>query len=231
MRSRTIRFAIAGLGLACGAPLWAVSLSTVIPAQPIPQAATPVDAEPADATELAGIGIDAAGSTTLVPLVATDMQAQPAAARAVDTAENGSGPVGKPLDDLQFVRQAAENGRNEVHAARLALPQIEDPELRRLAEMLVDDHGGANERLAQLAQAKGWPVPGPAGNAAAPPAGSAGSDFDARFTAQMIARHERSVALYRAQAVGGEDQDLRRYAKDTLPTIEKHLAEFRRLQK
>jgi len=47
----------------------------------------------------------------------------------------------------------------------------------------------------------------------------------------MIAGHERSAALYRAQAAGGEDKDLRTYAKDTLPTIEKHLAELRRLQK
>ena len=39
----------------------------------------------------------------------------------------------------------------------------------------------------------------------------------------MIAGHERSVALYRAQAQGGEDQDLRKYARDTLPTIEHHL--------
>ncbi len=47
----------------------------------------------------------------------------------------------------------------------------------------------------------------------------------------MIAGHERSVALYRAQATGGDDKDLRKYAKYTLPTIEKHLAELRRLQK
>lgn len=231
MTSRTIRFAIAGLGLACGAPLWPASLSTLVPAQPIPQAVTPADAEPLDATGLTGIGIDAAGSTTLVPVMAADVQAQPAAARAADAAANGPGPVGTSLDDLQFVRQATENGRNEIHAARLALPQLADPELRRLAEMLVDDHGGANERLAELAQAKGWPMPVPAGSRAAQPAGPAGGSFDARFTAQMIAGHERSVVLYRAQAAGGADPDLRRYAKDTLPTIEKHLAELRRLQK
>jgi len=39
------------------------------------------------------------------------------------------------------------------------------------------------------------------------------------------------VALYRAQAQGGEDKDLRQYARDTLPTIEHHLAELRSLQK
>ena len=47
----------------------------------------------------------------------------------------------------------------------------------------------------------------------------------------MIAGHERSLALYRAQAQSGEDKDLRRYASDTLPTIEHHLEELRSLQK
>jgi hypothetical protein len=47
----------------------------------------------------------------------------------------------------------------------------------------------------------------------------------------MISAHERSLALYSAQAQGGEDQDLRRYARDTLPIIRHHLAELRRLQK
>ena len=47
----------------------------------------------------------------------------------------------------------------------------------------------------------------------------------------MIAGHERSVTLYRAQAQNGEDKDLRKYARETLPTIERHLADLRRLQK
>ena len=47
----------------------------------------------------------------------------------------------------------------------------------------------------------------------------------------MIAGHERSVELYSAEAKGGEDKDVRKYASDTLPTIEHHLAELRRLQK
>jgi putative membrane protein len=225
MKNRTTHLTLAGLGLLCSVPVWAASLSTIGPAQPIPRAM------PADfnSTEL---GAEAgAGSTTLVPLMAADMQAQPVAVEAVDAPAHGGGPAGKPVDDVQFVRQAAESSRQEIHAARDALPQLQDPELRHVAEMLVADHGGANERLAELAAAKGWALPAPAAPEAAPPSGTASSDFDARFTAEMIAGHERSVALYRAQAAGGEDKDLRKYAKDTLPTIEKHLAELRRLQK
>ena len=66
---------------------------------------------------------------------------------------------------------------------------------------------------------------------AAPPSGAGSSNFDAKWTAEMIAGHERSIELYSAEAQGGEDKDVRKYASDTLPTIEHHLAELRRLQK
>ena len=47
----------------------------------------------------------------------------------------------------------------------------------------------------------------------------------------MIAGHERSLALHRAQAQNGEDKDLRNYARDTLPVVEQRLAELRSVQK
>lgn len=170
------------------------------------------------------------GSATLVPLMAADMQAAGRVINLDAPADTAGGAVGKPIDDVAFVKQATESGRKEVAAARDALPQLKNPELKRIAEMLVSDHSNANARLSKLAEAKGWPVPAPA--AATPPAsGTASSDFDTKWTADMIAGHERSVALYRAQAQGGEDKDLRKYASDTLPTIEHHLAELRSLQK
>ena len=47
----------------------------------------------------------------------------------------------------------------------------------------------------------------------------------------MIAGHERSIALYSAQARSGEDADLRKFAHDTLPTIEHHLEQLKSAQK
>jgi putative membrane protein len=212
---------LAGL-MGVTAPAWAVSLSSIESAPTVPETnRVPVQF---DAVELTGT----AGSTSLVPLMAADMQARPV---AVDMPANGGAPVGKPIDDIQFVKQATESGRKEISSAQEALPQLKDPRLKHIAEMLVADHGNANQRLSQVAETKGWPLPGPHASDVAPPAGTASADFDATWTAEMIAGHERSVALYRAQATGGEDKDLRKYAKDTLPTIEKHLAELRRLQK
>jgi putative membrane protein len=222
MKSTRITAGLALAGIAAVAPAWAVSLAATSPAQPIPQ-------DSLNAAAPMAIESWSAGSASLVPLMATDLQASHVA--AIDApADAPSGAVGKPIDDVAFVKQATESGRKEVSAARDALPQLKNPELKRIAEMLVSDHSNANARLSKIAETKGWPVPAP--QSAAPPAsGTAASDFDAKWTADMIAGHERSVALYRAQAQGGEDKDLRQYAHDTLPTIEHHLAELRSLQK
>jgi len=204
------------------APVWGVSLDATGPGQPLPEGA------PSVAAPLA-IESWSAGSAALVPLMAVDAPARQTP--AVDSPANTTGgAVGKPLDDLAFVRQAAESGREEVAAAREALPQLKNPELKRLAEMLANDHGDANARLAQLAQAKGWALPAAPGDTVAA-SGAARGDFDAKWAADMMAGHERSIALYRAEARSGEDPELRQFAHDTLPIIEHHLAALRNLQK
>lgn len=220
---RTHLFITAAAGViaaAAMAPAWAVSL-TAGPAQPLPDAST-------TSASFSPIEALAAGSAALVPLMATDAQANQMG--AVDAPATGGSDVGKPIDDITFVRKATESAYKEVNSAKEAIPQLTQPELKRVAEMLVTDHSAAKARLAKLAEGKHWPVP-PAPATGAPPSGTASTNFDATWTAEMIAGHERSVAMYRAQAQSGEDSDLRKYARDTLPTIEHHLAELRRLQK
>jgi len=206
---------------AAAAPALAASLS--FPSEPQP---TPMPDAAAPAPVLDSWS---PGSATLVPLMAADAQATSTA--QVDTPAAGtSQPTGKPLDDVSFVKRAAESGRKEVAAARDALPRLKRPELKHMAEMLVQDHTSANAKLARIAEAKGWPLPAPQADTP-PPSGTSSGDFEDKWTAEMIAGHERSVAMYRAQAQAGEDQDLRKYARDTLPTIEHHLAELKKLQK
>jgi putative membrane protein len=210
-------------GLLASVPAWSVSTTTTGPAQPLPDVgATPV-ALPIAAEALT------AGSSALVPLVAAEVPASQDIALEASL-PTGSAAKGRPIDDITFLARAAESGRQEAQSARDALPQLHDPDLRRVAESLANDRGDANVKLTKLAEAKLWPVPqtAPAG---ALPTGTASPDFDAKWTTDMISAHERALVLYRAQAQGGEDKDLRQYARDTIPTIQHHLAELRRLQK
>jgi putative membrane protein len=209
-------------GFAAAPPTFGVALPTTGPAQPLP----------GSEASLVGMQVTdtvTSGSATLVPLVAADVSASQASAADANAPAHG-GTVGKPMDDITFVARATERARKEMNSARDALPQLADPDLKRMAERLVADHNDANAKLAKLAEQKLWPVPAPEAHET-PPAGTASHDFDSRWTAEMIAAHERSVALYSAQAQGGEDVDLRKHARETLPTIQNHLAELRRLQK
>jgi putative membrane protein len=225
MRNHTDKFSratllrgVALIGLAAALPASAVSLSTTSP-QPLP----------ANERTSAPIENWSAGSTALVPLMAADAQAT--GINGVEAPAGNEGGAGKPVDDVVFVTKATESGIKEVAAARDALPKLKNPELKRMAEMLVKDHTSANAKLSKIAQTKGWPVPAARTDSPPPPPSVATGDFEQKWTAEMIAGHERSVSLYRAQAQGGEDKDLRKFANDTLPTIEHHLAELRKLQK
>jgi putative membrane protein len=211
------------VGLAAALPAWSVSMTATPPPQPIPPNLN------RDSLAPAPIENWTTGSGALLPLVATDTQAT--RIHAVDEPTGAAGAKVAAVDDATFVSKASASGQKEVAAARDAIPKLGNPRLKSMAEMLVQDHTRANATLSKLAEAKGWPMADKPG-AAPPMAGeAAGADFDRQWTAEMIAGHERSVAMYRAQAQSGDDKDLRQFAHDTLPTIEHHLAELRKLQK
>ena len=106
------------------APVWAVSVPDM------PAAQQPQDDGAAPATQYVAANLTA-GSASLVPLMAVEMEANHAA--AVDAGTDGGGAVGKPVDDIAFVKQATESGRKEISSARDALPQLKQPELKRIA--------------------------------------------------------------------------------------------------
>jgi putative membrane protein len=205
----------------------AASLSAATPGEPIPE--LQLDGAPGGTTGINLAANVATGSGALVPIMAADGQARQFAAVEDTTAASGA-QVGKALDDLTFVKTATENGRKEVANARDAGPVLKQPELKRMAEMLVTDHTAANAKLAAIAERKGWPLPAPK-TAPTPPTGTASEDFESKWVDDQIAGHQRSVALFRAQAESGEDADLRKFARETLPTIQHHLEELKKLRK
>ena len=90
-------------GIAVTAPVWAVSVPENTNAQP-------QNGEIATASSQYIAANMTAGSASLVPLMAIEMEANHAA--AVDAPAEGGG--GKSVDDIAFVRQATESGRKEV---------------------------------------------------------------------------------------------------------------------
>jgi putative membrane protein len=123
--------------------------------------------------------------------------------------------------DADFLRKAADAGRAEVDAAEFAMQSAQRAEVRNAASMMLEDHRRANQQLEQLAKTKGWDMPD--ATVERDQSMTKGSDFDAQYVEQQIRAHREAIAMFRAQAAGGSDPELVRFAQDTLPTLEHHL--------
>ena len=56
-----------------------------------------------------------------------------------------------------------------------------------------------------------------------------GAKFDQAYMRDQIEAHVRTVELFQREAKDGQDQELRRLAEQTLPMLQEHLKEARRV--
>lgn len=135
-----------------------------------------------------------------------------------------------------FVKKAGEAGAAEVAMGKLGAAKATDRDVKAFAQHMVKDHTKANEELMSAARAKGLKVPAEPGVMHKGMMEkfehqSADTDFNHDFMEQMVKDHESVVKLFRtASADTALDADLRALAKKTLPTLEEHLADAKKLE-
>ncbi len=135
--------------------------------------------------------------------------------------------AGAAIADKAFLTEAIKGDNAEVALGKLAATQASSDKAKELGTMLVTDHGAHKDKVASLLKAAG----GTATDSSAPDAiatqnllrGKSGAAFDAAFKKAAIADHQKDIAKYEKQAAGN-DPATAQLAKDTLPTLKKHLA-------
>ncbi|HEX8570188.1 MAG TPA: DUF4142 domain-containing protein [Caulobacteraceae bacterium] len=136
-----------------------------------------------------------------------------------------------------FAARTALNDMYEVEAGRLALERTGDNDVKRFAQMMVDDHSRTSNEvramIAQQAVQAELPSQLDAENRARVDAltAAAPADFDQRYIDQQIAAHESALALLKDYARGGDNQAFRDWASRTAPAIENHLQMARGLKR
>ena len=136
-------------------------------------------------------------------------------------------------DDVEFARQAASTGMLEVELGSYAAANAVSLEVQRFGSTMVEEHGKANQELAQLAQQVGISLPATM-NAehraeATKLMGLKGADFDAAYVKAMVDGHQKAASAFSAQA-DQKRTEIDRWAASTLPVIEQHLDHARQLQ-
>lgn len=132
-----------------------------------------------------------------------------------------------------FVTQAAQGGLAEVELGQLALARGASRAVKAFAQTMVEDHRKANADLEKVAAAAGASVPtepSTAHKAVADRLGSlSGNEFDVAYSTQMVADHEKTIALFEQEAASGANPDLKAFAASALPTLRAHLEHAKEL--
>ena len=171
-------------------------------------------------TKIATVPVAAA----LVALFGTFASAQ---STGSDSAE-----LGEP--DTTFLAEAIVGSLGEIHVSEAALPKLSEEPVQDLAERMIEDHSTLVDRLMVLAEehkiseegTKGTPPLEVSEDAALKSkelAGLSGEEADASYLAFIVEKHRSDVELYKDQAENGTDEELKRLASETLPSLEEHL--------
>ena len=133
---------------------------------------------------------------------------------------------GAATTDQAFVDLAAQSDMTEAHVGQMAQTQASSAAVKDYAQMLVTDHTKDYDQLTAIATKAGLTVPkgldAKQQKMIAPMTKLKGAAFDRRFAHDMVSGHETAIAAFDKEARDGQNADLKAYAKQGLPILEKH---------
>jgi putative membrane protein len=132
--------------------------------------------------------------------------------------------------DRTFMQTVAKGGMAEVALGELAVTHAENEDVKKFGRRMVEDHGKANQELAQLAKGKGVEVAKDLDRTYKSTmnrlAKLQGDAFDRAYVEEMVKDHRKDVKDFERQAERGKDPSLKEWAGKTLPTLREHLREI-----
>lgn len=125
-----------------------------------------------------------------------------------------------------FVLEAAMGNQWEIELSRLAQQKSQDPQVKELAQMVMNDHQQAQQKLLSIAQQ--WDLDLPT---SLPPGkqkkldvvGSLPADkFESCYILMLKADHAKDITSFSDQQVAIEDPTLKAYIGEVLPKLKEH---------
>jgi putative membrane protein len=136
--------------------------------------------------------------------------------------------------DRDFMENAAQAGHAEIEGSKLALSHAKSADVKAFADQMIKDHTKVGEELAALAKSKGYTPPDSpslAQKAMLKTLDMRDESFDAKYTDSIgVSAHEDAVKLFQAASTGAKDPDIKQFAANNLPALQKHLEMARALQ-
>ncbi|MGB0058443.1 MAG: DUF4142 domain-containing protein [Methyloceanibacter sp.] len=135
----------------------------------------------------------------------------------------------------EFIQKAAMCDMYEVQAGKLAAEKGQSDAVKQFGQQMVDAHTKTTDELMGIVKSKNIKVDVPTKldsehqkliddlNSAS------AKDFDKTYASQQVDAHQNAVKLFKKYAENGDDPDVKQFATKTLPAIEHHLDEAKKL--
>lgn len=137
-------------------------------------------------------------------------------------------------DDAEYFVFAADVNRKEIELAKLAQQKSTNAEVRAFAEILFNDHTKAMADLEKNAELKNISLPtalSEDGKKAYDKLSKEKTeDFDKKYVDMMVDGHEEAIKKMEKASEEANDEEIRMWAADMLPTLKTHHNEAVRLQ-
>lgn len=133
---------------------------------------------------------------------------------------------------MDFISNAAEAGHAEIAAAKVAAQISKNPKVIDFANMMITDHTAAGEKLHKVMDFElvtgSFPVSVEHRELIDSLSKLSGDAFDKAYMTFMVDSHKEAVELF-DEGADNRATCVQNFAKETQPTIEKHLEEAKNI--
>lgn len=156
----------------------------------------------------------------------------PAAAQTTAPANGTEGNM--KLDKASFAASAASANQLEIATSEIALKRAKSPEVKAFAQQMITDHTKAGAMFTTAATQEGVAIPDQLmpkhASMVSTLESASDADFDRAYIDLQTAAHNEAVSLFRSYSDAPDSEPLGSFAKNTLPTLEKHLEHVKTLK-
>ena len=128
-------------------------------------------------------------------------------------------------EDKRFVQEAAAGGMAEVELSKIA-QKSENPDIKRFADRMVQDHMAANQELMSVTGGLGIEAPKALDHEHEQMlqklATLHGKALDDQYMKVMVQDHNKTVKLFQQEERSGGNTQLKSFAEKALPILKEH---------
>jgi len=139
------------------------------------------------------------------------------------------------LSAQDFAKKVAISDMFEIQSGQLAVDKAQNEDVQSFGQEMVDAHTETSEDLRQLVKDENINVELPTQLDQDHQAKldqlkkSPGNKFDHTYVSQQVQAHQTAVKLFENYSKNGDQEELKEWADDTLPTLQKHLKDAQAL--